>query len=216
MLVFEDFISEFRKCYNYGLPGKSGHALMRPYLKFGKGIDLPFGKNAKKASVMALITEKEGVPHLIVIERTKNEGVHSGQLAFPGGKIEEGETIVEAAYREVFEEIGVPASSIELVGALTDIYVLASKFQVYPFVGIVTPSVMYQLETREVEHLLEIPLSIFLDENNIKEKKMKSKMGISLQAPYFDLDGRVLWGATAMMIAELVAIWKQMEYFKEN
>lgn len=216
MSGFEDFVREFKIVYERGLPGKSGQALMRPYVKFGKGIDLPFSSNSKKASVMALIRENDSLPHLLVIERTKSDSVHSGQLAFPGGRIEEGETLIEAAYRETYEEVGIDASDIELIGPLTDIYVLASRYLVYPFVGILKREVEYNKALQEVEHILEVPLSVFLDENNIKEKQIKSKMGFPLQAPYFDIESRVLWGATAMMIAELSALWRQMEYFKNQ
>lgn len=214
MQGFEDFVTEFKKIYNRGLPGKPGQAKMRPYMKYGKGLDLPFGSVAKKASVMALIINKNNLPHLIIIERTLSKGVHSGQLAFPGGRIEEGESMIDAAFREAFEEIGIPASAIELIGPLTDIYVLASRFLVYPYVGIISQSFEYKKESREVENIFEVPLSFFLDEKNIKEKKIKSKVGISLQAPYYDVESRVLWGATAMMIAELAAMLQQMDYFK--
>jgi hypothetical protein len=113
--------------------------------------------------------------------------------------------------RETHEEIGVPGQQIKVVGALSEIYVLASNFMVYPYVGLLDEIPSLILEEKEVASTFEIPLYRFFEPEILKEKPIKNALGFTLMAPYYDLDGKTLWGATAMMVSELCAIIKNQD-----
>ncbi len=207
--MFKKFTEDLHQAFSYPLPGKSAHELLKPYLKINKSLDAPQLLKPRKGAVMSLIYPVNNMPHILFIERPVYDGVHSGQIAFPGGKIEKSDaTYLDAALRETHEEIGVERGYIEVVGALSEIYVLASNFMVYPFVGLLNEIPSLTLEKKEVANTLEIPLYKFFEREVIKEKPIKNALGFTLMAPFYDLDGKVLWGATAMMVSELCAVIK--------
>ena len=208
--MFQEFSSHLLDAFKQPLPGKNGQALLKPYLKINKNIDAPSILKPREGAVMALIYPVENKPHLLFIERPEYDGVHSGQIAFPGGKIEKSDaSVLHAALRETHEEVGIESNHIQVVGNLTEVFVFASNFMVYPFVGILQNIPTLLLEKNEVAAVLEIPLSRFFEDGIIKEKKIKNALGFNLMAPYYDLDGKVLWGATAMMVSELCAVIQQ-------
>lgn len=191
------------------LPGKPAQDILKPYLKIYKSMDTPQLPNAREGAVMSLIYPINNIPHILFIERPVYEGVHSGQIAFPGGKIEKTDaSTLAAALRETKEEIGVNKEQIEVIGSLSKVYVLASNFLVYPFVGVLQEKPIIIPDKIEVANTLEVPIYTFFEQGIIKEKKMKSAMGITLNAPYYDIAGKILWGATAMMVSELCAVIK--------
>ncbi|MCB0508635.1 MAG: CoA pyrophosphatase [Chitinophagales bacterium] len=208
--MFQQFVDAMKSAFQFPLPGKQAQNRFKPYLKINPKLDVPPIFKPKYGAVMALLYPRNEIPHILLIERPKYEGVHSGQIAFPGGQIESSDAShLVAAIRETYEEIGVEEKHIEVLGNLSSLYVLASNFMVYPFVGILQELPPLTLERNEVASVLEIPIYKFFEKNIIKEKEMKSALGIKLHAPYFDLDGKILWGATAMMVSELCAIIEQ-------
>ena len=208
--MFRKFTEELYQAFKQPLPGKEAHGLLKPYLKINKQLDAPQLLKPRVGAVMSLIYPVQNIPHILFIERPEYDGVHSGQIAFPGGKIEKSDaSYLDAALRETHEEIGVESKQIKVVGALSEIYVLASNFMVYPFVGFLNEIPSLVLEQKEVANTLEIPLYRFFETGIIKEKPIKNALGFTLMAPYYDLDGKVLWGATAMMVSELCAIIKK-------
>lgn len=205
--MFNYFKDELRKAFEFPLPGKKGQAPLRPYVKIYKDLDAPVLPNKKEGAVMSLIYPVNNIPHILFIERPVYEGVHSGQIAFPGGKIEQTDaSFLDAALRETYEEIGIAPQSVEVLGSLSEVYVLASNFMVYPFVGILNEIPEIIPDRKEVAGTLEVPLFTFFEPNIIKEKPMKNGIGLNLMAPYYDLQGKILWGATAMMVSELCTI----------
>ena len=205
--MFEAFTEELIRAFKQPLPGKRAHELLKPYLRISKNLDAPQLLKPRAGAVMTLIYPVKNIPHLLFIERPVYDGVHSGQIAFPGGKIEKTDaTHLDAALRETEEEVGIPKQLIHVVGPLTELYVLASNFMVYPFVGFLNEIPKMILEEKEVAATLEIPLSKFFEKDVLKEKPIKNALGFTLMAPYYDLNGKVLWGATAMMVSELCSI----------
>ena len=201
--MFEIFTSQLIEAFKQPLPGKNGQAQLKPYLKINKNIDAPSFIKPKEGAVMAVIYPKENIPHLLLIERPLYDGVHSGQIEKSDA------SFLHAALRETHEEVGIESNHIQVVGNLTEVFVFASNFMVYPFVGIMQEIPTLALETKEVAAVLEIPLLRFFEDGIIKEKKIKNALGFNLMAPYYDLDNKVLWGATAMMVSELCAVIKQ-------
>ncbi|MEM1214304.1 MAG: CoA pyrophosphatase [Bacteroidota bacterium] len=173
---------------------------------------VPPSADARQAGVMALFYPKAGEWHLVFIQRTSSHpnDRHGGQIGFPGGKEEPtDENMAATALREVEEEIGVPQGDIELLGALSQLYIPVSNFLVFPYVGLVRSGrPNFQPQPSEVAAILEVPFSIFLDTSRRKRTDIQVTERITLKnIPYFDLPGQhVLWGATAMMMSELVAV----------
>ncbi len=139
-----------------------------------------------------------------LIQRTAAENdQHSGQVSFPGGKKEISDnSYADCAKREAFEEIGVAMDSIEILGALTPLYIPVSNFHVFPFVGFIEKEPLWNKQTSEVSEIIPIPIAHFLSEENEKTTTVNGR-GFSLEnTPYFDVNGKVVWGATAMILSE--------------
>ena len=206
---FQTFIEQLQTNYHRGLPGKMGQYPLKPYVGIDKKMDFPVSKNARKGAVLALLYPVQEIPHLALMQRPIYEGIHGGQISFPGGKIEVfDKSPLMAALRETHEEVGVMPDLVNVVGPITEVFVVASNFLVYPFLGYAEERPNFVIDKREVESLIEVPFHTFFNPSIIKEKNIRSKAGFDLKAPYFDIDGRVLWGATAMMISEIVELYK--------
>jgi 8-oxo-dGTP pyrophosphatase MutT (NUDIX family) len=208
MVIFDNAIEQLRQALSSDLPGIDAHRVMAPDHRKPASEYLKEVKSYKTGCVMALIFPSEsGEAILVLMERTGVEGdVHAHQVSFPGGKHEEeDEGFLMTALREVYEEVGVPTADINVLGALSELYIPPSNFLVYPFVGYMEKRPEYSLSIDEVKNILEVPLSFFLEEENKKETTFSSARGYSVKAPYYDYSGIKIWGATAMMIAELVA-----------
>lgn len=188
---------------NEPLPGRNAQFKMQ---HFYRSLDYNIPETAKRAAVMLLIYPKNDVLFTVLIQRTSNNqnDKHSGQISFPGGKLEKNdESLAFCAKRETFEEIGVPIADIQLLGALTPTYIPISDFHVFPFVGFVAQEPLWKKQQSEVVEVLQIPLLHFLDEKNKGETTINVQ-GFTLQnVPYFDVLGKKIWGATAMILNEM-------------
>lgn len=144
--------------------------------------------------------------NIVFIRRGEYVGIHSGQIAFPGGRYEEDDAdLRETAMREAEEEIGVARNSYEIIGQLTDLYVPPSNFLVRAYVAYAPHRPAYIADAREVQEVIEINFSQFIDSSNIKVKDFPAHNSVNnTSAPYFDVDGIAIWGATAMMLSELI------------
>lgn len=128
---------------------------------------------------------------------------HPGQIALPGGRIEKGETALETAFRETFEEIGIPKEEIEILGTLSELYVEVSRFRIHPFVGWLKKKPEMIINSNEVDKAIFFPLKYFTQlPDEIEIKTVKGK----LKVPCIRFEGEIIWGATSMILAELVAI----------
>jgi len=158
----------------------------------------------KRAAVMMLFYPKGNETHLVLIVRNSYPGVHSSQIAFPGGKVEVfDKDLQETALRETEEEIGVKKHQIEVVRAFTEIYIPPSNFLVSPFLGISQTNLEFVLQEDEVAGIIEFPLKDFLDENIIVTRRLKTSYAIAIDVPAFLVKEHIVWGATAMMLSEL-------------
>lgn len=160
--------------------------------------------DAQASGVLILIYPDKGKIHTPCILRPKYDGVHGGQVSFPGGKAEPGDRdIVETALREASEEIGVDPTMVKVIGKLTDLYIPPSNFLVTPVVGYSLSRPVFSIDPFEVEKLLEIDLLNLLYEPVIEQLKIVTRDGLEIEAPAYMMDGNVIWGATAMIISEL-------------
>ncbi|MCU4164265.1 NUDIX hydrolase [Carboxylicivirga caseinilyticus] len=190
------------------LPGKKAQSLMAPSVRF-TGKVLPEPNKARESSVLILLYVKEGNWYLPLMKRSVYKGAHSGQVSFPGGKTEDGDTCYfNTAIREAEEEIGIVGKDVSYVGELTSLYIPNSNFVVYPQVGVLPYAPEFKPDPREVDVLIEAPLSQLANPQNIKCFSRKIN-DIVVEAPFFSLNDFEIWGATAMILSEFLQVLKE-------
>ncbi len=207
------FSEQISKIKDLPLPGEASHFKMVPEFRIELMREYATkGLNAKKAGVLALFyPNKDRATHLLLIHRMTYEGVHSNQVGFPGGKMEEGDTdITFTALRETYEEVGVPPDTIRIIKSLSTVYIPPSNFEVYPFIGLAEVMPSFYLQESEVAALLEVPLGDFLDDLHIFSQKLNTSYAQDIEVPAFKLNGYTVWGATAMMLSEIKELLKQV------
>jgi 8-oxo-dGTP pyrophosphatase MutT (NUDIX family) len=171
-------------------------------------------KDARLANVLCLLYPKNGKWHIPLIQRVITEkDKHSGQISFPGGKMEPTDNSRQAgALRETNEEIGVPVSDISILGGLSSLYIPASNFQVYPFIGFMNYAPTFIPQESEVAEVVEVELEQLIHPATLKYKSITFRNNFNIKnVPYFDVNNKTVWGATAMMLSEFVEIVKQIE-----
>lgn len=167
--------------------------------------------NTRKAAVMALINPIGDVPHLALIKRVEYPGVHGGQISFPGGKSEKIDSdLLQTAYRETTEEIGVPKHHYRVWKPLTEVYIPPSRFLVQPYVGIAEKELQFVAEEREVEDILQVPVEWLCQEDVMTTQEINMG-GFVIKVPTFTFGDHIIWGATAMMISELAELLRRVE-----
>jgi 8-oxo-dGTP pyrophosphatase MutT (NUDIX family) len=168
-------------------------------------------EDARQSSVMILLYPDSNAAHLPLILRPTYTGAHSGQVSLPGGK-EEPEDVnrQHTALREMEEEIGVSADDVVVLGNLTEIFVAASNFRVLPVVGYLNYKPNFIPEIKEVAEILTSPLEAIIALEQKREKEMLIGGQFAINSPYFDINGKVVWGATAMILSELATIIREI------
>lgn len=168
--------------------------------------------DARVACVLNLLHRHEGHWRTVLIQRTVNpRDRHSGQVSFPGGRFEENDgELVNVALREAHEEVGVSPLEVEVLGRLTELYIPVSNFVVHPFVGVLLGVPDFRPQAGEVESILTPPIHLFASPENRKMTDLTVAHGVTLKGvPYFDVEGRVVWGATAMIMSEFLEVMGQ-------
>ncbi|MBN2668163.1 MAG: CoA pyrophosphatase [Bacteroidales bacterium] len=191
-------IEQLEKRLKIDLPGKIAQYKMAPSDRVQRDLKM-HGKPTKESAVLILLFPKDKELHLLLIQRASYNGPHSGQIAFPGGKFEKLDSnLVSTAIRETFEELQIDAKTYKIIGALSPLIIPVSQTMVYPFVAFSEKIPSFKVDGFEVTDVYILPMSFFLTESNIKIYTNNE-----LSYPFFDFAGKRIWGATAMMIAEL-------------
>lgn len=217
-MQYSELVDTLTALLQYPLPGLPAHLRMRPY-RLEDGVPRTGSPNqaepsfiepkgdARLCAVLILFFPVNQVPHFALIQRPQYDGVHSGQVALPGGKQEPGETLQATALRETQEEIGVAAHQVRIMGKLTQIFVPPSKCLITPFVGLCEHKPQFVIDNYEVEEMLEVDLGHLLAVDVVKQTEVTVLSGelgaVQVTAPYFDLNKKVVWGATAAILSEL-------------
>lgn len=187
------------------LPGRAAQYSMAPRPRGGPEQDDP-RPDARAGGVLVLLYPYRRRLTLPLILRPTYTGVHSGQVGFPGGGREPEDTDLTAtALREAYEEVGVEPERVRVLGQLSPLYVFASNYLVQPTVAWCGGRPRFKPDPYEVALLIEAPLDDLLDRANRREETWRLR-GQSVQVPYFGVQEQVVWGATAMMLAELLAL----------
>lgn len=198
-------IEKFKKQLEILLPGSVSHVKMLPS---GRALMLPSEQiNYHDSAVLILLFPVNGKINMCLIRRPSTMKNHAGQIAFPGGKREkEDADLVQTALREAQEEIGVDANTVEVLGRLSAVYVQISDFLITPVVGWLNEFPEVVIDSSEVDEVIFIPLEDLMDSACKCEKEMETRTG-RIKVPGYEINGYFIWGATAMMLAELVDIF---------
>lgn len=166
-------------------------------------------EGSKLAAVLILIYPSGNSLFTFFIQRPVYKGVHSGQISFPGGKTEKDDRdLTHTALREASEEAGINPHRVEVLGSLTPLYIPVSDTEVTPVVGWTDRRPEFKIDTSEVVNIIEADLAIMANPGIVKEKPFPVR-GEMLDVRYYDLNGNVIWGATAMIIHELFTIFRR-------
>ncbi|MEQ9403421.1 MAG: CoA pyrophosphatase [Cyclobacteriaceae bacterium] len=189
------------------LPGKSAHDLMKPKHKSGAPIRIKHTVAPKEGGVLILLYEENGEVKFPLIRRPEYDGIHSGQVAFPGGRREDSDQdLIHTALREAEEEIGVSQNEVNIIGNLSRFFVAASNYDILPVIGFTEKTPEFRPDPREVSDILIPSAMDLIDNRNLRTTDITVRNGFKLYSPYFDLQDHIVWGATAMMLSELKAV----------
>lgn len=209
---FQYFLQHVPSIATTVLPARKAHAIMAPIDRL-ETIHSPVNskKAPKTAAVLMLFYPKNEKTHLVLIVRNTYKGVHSAQVAFPGGKYEETDSdFAFTALRETQEEVGVSTELVELIKPFTPMYIPPSNFMVHPFLGIVKEEIEFIPDPAEVAQIIELPLTVFLDESIVTSTQLSTSYGQDMVVPAFNIENKMVWGATAMMLSELKEVLKSI------
>lgn len=168
--------------------------------------------DARPSAVLSTLFPKNEELHLILIERGRDRSAHSGQIAFPGGKQERSDADLKAtALREAQEEVGILSADVDILGELTPLYIPVSKFRVHPYVAFAKENPVYNINQGEVSKVLEIPLQEFRNPANktILDVVSPAVPDVIRKVKAYQINGTVIWGATAMIISELETVLEE-------
>ncbi len=192
------------------LPGRSAHLEMAPESRIESLRDETPEQvaNGRKAAVLIPLYETDGQIYPVLIKRPVYDGVHSGQIAFPGGRYElTDQDLTETALREAEEEVGIKQSDVTVLGSLSKLYIPPSDYLILPVVGGINYVPDFTAQASEVDGILQIPLKTLFDRRTRSVTTINSKEYGAFQAPCYIIEGEIIWGATAMVINELYWIF---------
>ena len=158
----------------------------------------------RQGEVLVMLYEKMDQPHLVLTRRRDDLQSHAGQVSFPGGRREAGESLQTTAFREAYEEVGIHPAELDFLGRLSSLYIPPSDYEVHPFVAWYKNGRPHFIpQESEVAEILEVPLSHLLDPNTRVEESWEIR-GFQLNVPFYLVSGHKVWGATAMMLSEFL------------
>lgn len=189
------------------LPGERAHRLMLPH-----GRELypsADNNNVIQSSVLLLLFPYNTKIHTCLIRRPLSMRNHGGQIAFPGGRKELlDKDLIETALRESFEEIGTDRNQLEVIGALTPLYVNVSNFTINPFIGWSETVPEFKIDSREVDEIFIVPIEKFAHHTAYQLREVTTING-TFEVPGFYIDQLFVWGATAMIISEFNEVFEK-------
>ncbi|HYC87555.1 MAG TPA: CoA pyrophosphatase [Chryseosolibacter sp.] len=207
MLAFIDKLEDRLKL---PLPGPAAHEVMRAIPVGPLKPDFRHTRPPRPGAVLICLYESDGEIHFPLIKRAEYLGAHSGQVSLPGGKSEGDEDAVTTALREGEEEIGIASSRLRILGTLSDFFVIPSNFLVTPVVAACVGVPELRPDPREVTRILTANLAELTRQDAIKSREILAGGQFRMNAPHFEIEGEVVWGATAMILNELCHIVREI------
>ena len=160
------------------------------------------GGRTHSAVLVPLFADAEERLHAVFTRRRDDLRRHAGEISFPGGRRDEGETLVETALREAHEEIGLPAEAVDVVGALAPVGTFVTNYAIYPFVGLIEPGFAWIVQETEVAEVLEFSLDDLVAHHSLKRLVRR---GMAFKTDVYELEGHMIWGATARILGDLLS-----------
>ena len=189
------------------LPGLDAQIKMSPSFRGENRFNSSPTSTTRNSAILISLFPKNGLAYTVLIKRTTYNGVHSGQVSFPGGKQDDSDTsIVHTALREAQEEVGIEPDSIHVIGELTPLFIPVSNLMVHPVVGIMPAPKQFYPNLHEVEYTIVTDLLHFKKTENLSVKTLCVN-NIPISAPYYAVGNDMVWGATAMIISELTELY---------
>ncbi len=188
------------------LPGFEAQLKMAPITRLSDLKKYPVGKSPRKSAVLILLYPDKGEIKTVLMERAADNTVHSSQISFPGGKFENGDNnLQQTALREANEEIGIAPETVKILGPLTKLYIPPSNFDVFPFVGYTNEKPVFKTNS-EVKSILEVDLKTLMNPNTLINKTIEHRTGGIFTVPCYFVQEHIIWGATSMIISELLEV----------
>lgn len=167
--------------------------------------------DARKAAVLILLFPSNRQLHLPLILRPVYAGVHSGQMALPGGKVESRDVdLIDTALRETGEEIGIWVERQQVLGQLSELYIFPSNIRVAPVVAYIPAQPQYVPDPTEVAAVVNVPVEVLNNPQYQTTSPVTVVGGATVEAPAYKVEGRIVWGATAMMLSEFLTVWNKI------
>jgi 8-oxo-dGTP pyrophosphatase MutT (NUDIX family) len=203
-----DLVGRLRHGLARPLPGLPAQLRMAPNPRMGWD-PLKFPDGARDGAALVLVYPHDDTLHLALTVRGSGLRNHTGQVSFPGGRVDDGESFEDAALREAAEEIGVDSRTVELLGRLTPLHIPVSGYLLHPVVGLTSMRPAFQRAEWEVARIIEAPVTVLSDASAIKREirtRVVQGQTVEVEVPFYDIDGEKVWGATAMVLAEFGAM----------
>jgi len=210
-MTFDLWLKNISNIQKAPLFGVESHLKMAPHNKYEMLRLWDYSKQSpKKASVMILFYPKQTDTFFVLTLRSAG-GIHSSQVSFPGGKFEKKDSdLLQTAIRETEEEIGIEREKIKVVKKISELYVPPSNFLVSPFIGFLENEPKFVSQEEEVAEIIEVSLSDFL-ELKITFENVKASYSDFVNVPVYNIKGKIVWGATAMILSELKDIFTEIK-----
>jgi len=207
MIHFNAFLNEIRKALAEPLPGPHSQGKMAPpHRPIGLRIPKP-GDQVRDSAVLILLWPDGDQVSTVFILRPEYDGVHSNQIAFPGGKYEINDVdFIATALREAQEEVGINPETVTILGQLSPLFIPPSQFLVYPIVGYSTVAPVFIPDPIEIKEVIPCHLLDFLKQDAFTIQDLKVGERTLPDIPCYKIGKRLIWGATAMIFSELLDV----------
>lgn len=210
--MFIEFVGHLSDEIKQGLPGWDAQKRMISANRIKVDNEVIAKKNPRQSSVLVWLYPKNGEIFTRLILRPVYKGVHSAQVAFPGGAREDTDTdLWHTALREAQEEVGLPAEEVNFIGGLSPVYIPPSNFWVQPYIGMSEKIFPAVIDTNEVQRAFDINIRVLTDPKIKEEKIIMHSDKVSIKTPYYNIEGYTIWGATAMVLSELEELLRRVD-----
>jgi 8-oxo-dGTP pyrophosphatase MutT (NUDIX family) len=203
-VLFADVISRLDTAFQHDLPGAAAHERLAPRPR-RQWPDASSAARIRHAAGLLIVFPIEEQAHIVLTVRGDSLGRHGGQVSLPGGVVEPGETVEHAALREAYEEVALPLEDVRVLGALTPLDIPVSGFRLHPIVAALDAQPSLTPSDGEVARILDVSIDELLDPSRFVSSE-RLRDGLPIVAPAFNVGGEEIWGATAMVLAEFLAL----------
>ncbi len=200
-----DLLGRIEKGLGATLPGVAAQLAMAPEPRQGHKAYFEVEATSRKAGVLILLYVRDGRLSLLLTRRTERVLHHRGQISLPGGEQHPGESVEATALRETAEELGPDLGAVRVLGRLTPLYIPPSNYCIYPTIAFLPGTLAFRLQPEEVDELIEVPVDRLSDPAAVRREVWRYG-GRDVEVPFYEFEGHKIWGATAMVLAEFLAL----------